>query len=175
MLDMQGFEEMSSPFSVICLWKKERGWGGGGAWLRVVSKEREWNKKSKNDCQVQKHRSILPALNRGRRSGWMWSGCKDLEEEERHRKVLLLEPLSLPLHFALPSPLLNFPCLPSLWQNFKWVKSKPAEARCLGELWWKKAKSKDISSEIWSKTLLVFGYNLLKAQRIPLIIHHTDS
>lgn len=91
---------MSSPFPVICLWKKERRVGGGDAWLRVVSKEREWNKKSeKNGCQVQQHRSILPALNRGRRA-WMWSGWKDLEEEERHRKVLLLEPLSLPLHFA---------------------------------------------------------------------------
>lgn len=38
---------------------------------------------------------------------------------------------------TLPGPLLYFPCRPSLWQKYKGVKSKPAEAHCLRELWWK--------------------------------------
>lgn len=68
----------------------------------------------------------------------MQCGLKDLEEEQRYRKGAHARVSVITLSLCmLPSPLLYFPCRPSLWQKYKGVKSKPAEAHCLRELWWK--------------------------------------
>lgn len=97
---------MSSPFPVICLWKKERRVVGVGC-RRAL--DWEWCPKKGNGTKRVKKMALSGAAaqkhfasteQRYCRRAWMWSGWKDLEEEERHRKVLLLEPLSLPLHFA---------------------------------------------------------------------------
>lgn len=103
MLDMQGLWRNEQPFSShLFVEKGKEGMcvaGGTHDW-ESCPKNGNGTKKIKNgSVRCSSTGAFLPALNRGRRA-WMWSGWKDLEEEERHRKVLLLEPLSLPLHFA---------------------------------------------------------------------------
>ncbi len=76
---------------------------------------------------------------------------KWLKRPGRGRKVEEGTPATVyvitPSLCTLPNPLLNFPCRSSQWQKFKWVKSKPAEAHCLRELWW---KSKIKRCQFWN-------------------------
>lgn len=138
-----GFEDMRSLYPVICLWEKKEGW----AWLGALAREKEF---LQSVLERAREKKTVPAAALEHFSSTEQRqesvDVKWLNRPGRGRKVQkgtsIRVPVITPSLCTLPSPLLNFPRCPSLWQKFKWVKSKPADAHCLGRTVVKKKKKK---------------------------------